>query len=114
MPTLPLLARYAALLLIAGFGLVVGWKLLTGGIVTDGLLASFADGKRRSSPGRLQLLLFTIVAAVQYLSAVWRNSSAESLPAPPQELLAVLAGSQAVYLGGKAVSTWLPMIRKST
>jgi hypothetical protein len=111
MPTLPVLARYAALLLISGFALVVGWRLLNGGIRTDGLLDSFEGGKRRSSPGRLQLLLFTAVAAGQYLSAVIQNPAAPSLPAPPQALLAALAGSQAVYLGGKAISAYLPMLR---
>ncbi len=112
MPTLPLLARYTALLLISGFALVVAWKLISGGIVTDGLLRTSEGGKRQSSPGRQQLLLFTIIAALQYLGTVWKNPSAESLPAPPQGMLAVLAGSQAVYLGGKAISTWLPLARK--
>jgi hypothetical protein len=109
-PTLPLLARYAELALISGYVLVVGWKLVNGAIATDGLLRS-SDG--RQSPGRQQLLLFTIVAAAQYLAAVWKNPGAQSLPAPPQGMLAILAGSQAVYLGGKAISTWLPLVRKS-
>jgi hypothetical protein len=113
MPALPLLARYAAWILLGGFALAIGYRLLMGGIETDGLLDSFDGKKRRSSPGRLQLLLFTIVAAGQYLAAVMKNPAAPSLPAPPQALLAALAGSQAVYLGGKAIAAYLPMLRKS-
>ncbi len=114
MPTVLQLAAYGSLVVIAGFGAIVGWKLLNGDINTDGLLNSFDDrGRRSSSPGRLQLLLFTIVVAIQYLTSVWKNPSAGALPAIPQSVLAALAGSQAVYLGGKALSTYLSVLRKS-
>src|SRR5438477_5339909 len=113
MTLLSQLAGYAALGLIAGFTLVVAWKIVSGGISLDGLLDSFDDrGKRRSSPGRLQLLLFTGVVAAQYVPAVLKNPGGHSLPAVPQAVLAALAGSQAVYLGGKALSTYLPLIKK--
>ena len=106
-------AAYGSLALIAGFLVIAAWKLLTGAISLDGLLDSFDDRRRRqSSPGRLQLLLFTLFVAVQYLAAVWKNPGASSLPAVPQAMLAALAGSQAVYLSGKALSTYLPLLKK--
>lgn len=103
------LAEYAALGLIAGFACVAAWKLLTGGISLDGLLDSFDNGGRgRSSPARLQLLFTTLVAAGQYLAAVLHNPGASSLPPVPQPLLAIVAGSHVLYLGGKALSLKKP------
>lgn len=103
------LAGYTGLALIAGFAAVAGWKLLSGGISLDGLLTSYdRRGRGRSSPGRQQLLLLTLVAAGQYLAAVLHNPGATSLPPVPQSLLGILAGSQALYLGGKAFSLKRP------
>jgi hypothetical protein len=107
------LAGYCAVGVICGFAAVVLWKLLTGSIPLVGLLTSFDGGKRSSSPARMQLLFFTLVAAGQYLVAVWKNPVAGSLPPVPQEVLMMVAGSQAVYLGGKTLSTYLPSLKKS-
>jgi hypothetical protein len=113
MALLSQLARYAALALTAAYALVIAWKLYTGEISLDGLLKSFDDrGKGRSSPGRLQLLIFTLVVAAQYLASVWKNPGAASLPTVSPTVLAALAGSHAVYLGGKALSTYLPLLKK--
>jgi hypothetical protein len=105
--------RYAALALTAAYALLIAWKLYTRDIPLDGLLKSVDNsGKVRSSPGRLQLLLFTLVVAGQYLASVWKNPGAASLPPVPPTILAVVAGSHAVYLGGKALSTYLPLLKK--
>jgi hypothetical protein len=106
------LTGYCAAGLVAGFAAVVLWKLLTGAISLTGLLDSFEGGKRSSSPARMQLLLFTLVSAGQYLLDVWKNPTVDALPAVPQPVLAMVAGSQALYLGGKALSTYLPLLRK--
>jgi hypothetical protein len=106
------LTGYCTVGLICGLAAVVLWKLLTGSISLAGLLDSFDGGKRSSSPGRMQLLLFTLVAAGQYLVAVWKNPVAGSLPPVPQEVLAMVAGSQVLYLGGKTLSTYLPLLKK--
>jgi hypothetical protein len=102
-------ARYATLGLIAGYALLIGWKLYLGEIPLRGLLES---GKGRSSPARLQMLLFTLGVAVQYVASVWKNPRTDSLPAISPQVLAILAGSQAVYLGGKALSVYLPLLKK--
>jgi cobalamin synthase len=106
------LTGYCAAGLVAGFAVVILWKVITGAISLEGLLDSFDGGKRSSSPARMQLLLFTLVAAGQYLVAVWKNPTAGALPAVPQQVLAMVAGSQVLYVGGKMVSTYLPLLRK--
>jgi hypothetical protein len=109
MPSLSLVVRYAALGLTAAYALVIAWKLYTGEISLRGLLQT---GRQRSSPGRQQMLLFTLVVAGQYLASVWKNPGAASLPSISPVVLAALAGSHAVYLGGKAVSLYLPLLKK--
>lgn len=52
------------------------------------------------SPGRVQLLVLTIMTALQYLLATIHDPS--HLPAPPSNLVTALGGSQALYLGAKA------------
>jgi hypothetical protein len=102
-------AKYATLGLIGAYALVIAWKLYTGSIPLGALLRS-ADG--RSSPARLQMLLFTVVVAAQYLASVWKNPGAASMPTISPTVLAVLGGSHAVYLGGKALSIYLPLLKK--
>lgn len=88
--------------LLGALALIVGYKMLTGRINTSGLLE---DKERRSlSPSRIQLLLFTFVGAGACLAAVPEmfEAAAPRLPEVPAELLLLLGGSQAVYLGGKS------------
>ena len=88
--------------LLGALALIVGYKMLTGRINTSGLLE---DKERRSlSPSRIQLLLFTFVGAGAYLAAVPEmfEAAAPRLPEVPVELLVLLGGSHAVYLGGKS------------
>lgn len=104
MKSVATLAYWEGLILLGGFFGIIFWKLLTGGISLNGLL----DGDRWEgsvistslSPGRVQLLMFTISSALYYLLQVIHNPS--SFPKVPDALVAVLGGSQAVYLGGKA------------
>lgn len=98
--------------LLAGFAGITIWKLLTGAMSLEGLLDSFDSGRRQRSPARLQLLIFTFAVAGEYFLAVLKNPSAETLPALPEGALTVLAGSQAIYLGGKVLSTYLPMFQR--
>jgi hypothetical protein len=46
--------------------------------------------------------LFTLGTAVFYVSDVLRNRTSGKLPDVPVETLALLGGSHAIYLGGKA------------
>ena len=100
------IAFWEGVILVGGFFVIVFWKLLTGRIPLDGLLEGDQwDGPvltTSSSPGRAQLLVFTIFSALYYLLQVLHNPSA--FPNVPNALLAALGGSQAAYLGGKAYS----------
>jgi len=102
-------------LLMAGFAAVVVLQIVMGRISLDGLLCTKdADGRWTFSPARLQLLIFTVVVAAQYLHAVLANPGLDSLPSLPQSVVATLGGSQAAYLGGKAFTAFIqPLLRNS-
>lgn len=104
------------LLVLAGIVLV---QLLTGQINTRNLLygrkndsgelipgasCRKKDDTLYFSPERVQLLLFTIGAAFYYLTQVLNNPSPGTFPPLPTTWPAVLGGSNALYLGGKAYS----------
>jgi len=106
-----LLARLALLAggaWILGLTAVVLWQIAIGKISITGLLdAKEADGRLSFSPARLQLLIFTVVVAAQYLYKVFSHLGQDSLPSLPQGVVAALGGSQAVYLAGKAFSKFI-------
>ena len=91
-------ARWETILLVAAFGIITLWRLLQDGSFA-GLLRS-SDGT--FSPGRAQLLVLTVITAVQYLITVLQNPS--HLAPIPQNLVTALGGSQGLYLGAKAWS----------
>jgi hypothetical protein len=111
------------LFLLALFGIVVT-QLLTGQISTKNLLYGRmndtgnpivgADGRTQDmkkkddtlyfSPERVQLLLFTLGAAFYYLTQVLNNPNPGTFPPLPLSWPAVIGGSNAIYLGGKAYS----------
>jgi hypothetical protein len=75
--------------------ILIVYRILTGRISLRGLLTTDGD---RFSPERLQLLLITFATLAAYLeNAVSINAMATL----PNELVVVLAGSHALYLGGK-------------
>ena len=89
-------ARWEMIVLIVAFGVVTLWKLFhSAGFA--GLLRS-SDGTL--SPGRVQLLVLTILTALEYLLKTIGNPS--RLPTIPYSLVMALGGSQAVYLIAKA------------
>lgn len=108
------LTTLATVLLVGGFVGVVLWKLATGEISLAYLLyTKGGDGRLSYSPARLQLLIFTVVVAANYLHGVMVNPHVDTLPDVPTGVLAALGGSHAVYLGGKAISTFIqPLIKK--
>lgn len=89
----------AALLL--GLAITIAAKLFTGGIRLRGLLLD-TTRRREFSPARVQLLLFTLAAAGQYITLMMRRPEDSGLPALPGALVQFLGASQAVYAGGKA------------
>jgi hypothetical protein len=105
--------EYAGFALLCGFFAVILWKILAGAISLDGLLDSFDEqGHRSFSPARAQLLIFTILVAGKYVLAVSQNPHRDALPGLPDGLLAILGGSQAVYVAGKAWSAFVPKLKQ--
>lgn len=106
MPSVPTLAYWEGAILMAGFFGIVFWRLMTGGIALDQLLEgdirdpSSADGySPYVSAGRAQSLLITLFVALSYLLQVIQDPTV--FPTLPDGLIGALAGSQALYLGGK-------------
>src|SRR2546425_85553 len=97
MPEVTQLIVWEALIfLFALFGIVV-IQILTGAINARGLLeGTTSGGTRFKSTGRVQLLIATIVTAVQYLSQVVDNS--QKFPDIPQNWLLLFGSSQVIYL----------------
>jgi hypothetical protein len=101
-------------LLLGLFGLVL-WKIAVGEISLAGLLATKEPGGGSTfSPARLQLLIFTVVVAGNYLHAMLANPQGPSLPTLPYSVIAALGGSHAVYLGSKVMSAFIqPLLKNS-
>lgn len=88
---------------LGGLAAIVAYRLLTGQINSRYLLyGAEKDGTKYLSPERLQLLLFTLGTAMFYLNDVMQNRTSGVLPDVPTETLALLGGSHAIYLSGKA------------
>src|SRR5260370_27384746 len=106
MPSIARLAYWEGVILLCGFFGVVLWKLFTGGIGLSGLLdGDEADGATLTtsfSPGRAQLLVFTVLSALFFLLQVLRNSRA--FPNVPPALLVALGGRPHAHLAGHAYS----------
>lgn len=105
--------EYGSFVLLLGFFVVIAWKVITGEISLDGLLDSVdGRGNRSFSVERAQLLIFTLLVAAKYVLAVIHNPRRDSLPDLPTELVVVLAGSQAIYIGAKARSILVPVLKE--
>jgi hypothetical protein len=107
MRMLSTLAYWEGLILLGGFFGVVFWKLLTGGIRLYQLLeGDIRDPDNHDvystyvSAGRTQSLVFTLFVAGYYLLQLIHNP--KQFPIVPTGMLGVLAGSHALFLGGKA------------
>lgn len=91
-------ARFEILAFLAATAAIVFYKGLTGGPGLASLLSGTSGGPIHSE--RLILLLVTLFGAAQYLSQI-AQSTGKSLPDVPAALLAAVAASSGVYLGGK-------------
>lgn len=118
MLTLVVIAKWAGLLLLGGFLGVVLWKLATGNIALDQLFEgdirdadpANAEGyTTQVSAGRVQTFWVTVLVAAYYVGQVIQNPT--ELPRLPNGMIAALAGSHALYLGGKAQAMYLGRIR---
>ena len=89
---------------LAAAAAIVGFKLLTGGIETHGLLGE--NGGDGPTPERVQMLIASLIGVGGYGLMVLRANAAAAepltiLPDVPTSLIVVFGGSQAIYLAGK-------------
>ncbi len=133
MPTCVQIVGWEIEAFLVALGAIVAGQLLTGQINTRNLLHGRIndtgqpvrdsgrvvldeDGRvvRKTSdtayfsPERVQLLLMTLGAAFYYLTQVLNNATPGKLPPVPSSWTQTLAGSNVLYLGGKAVSRFWP------
>jgi hypothetical protein len=107
-------AVIAGVLLVGGFFAVVLLKIATGEISLAYLLYTRdTAGNWSYSPGRMQLLIFTVVVAGTYLHSVMVSPASGSLPDLSPNVLAVLGGSHATYLGSKAFTALVQPLLKN-
>lgn len=97
MDTLSTILRYEMFFVLVALALIIAYRLLTQQINTDGLLRDKVSG-RETSPGRLQMLIVTLLIAIYYVAEVLQT---QKMPDMPRELLLALGGSHLFYLGGK-------------
>lgn len=95
--------KLEVLVFLVGLAAIITHRLLTGQINTNYLLyGTKKDGTKYFSPERVQLLLFTLGTAMFYLNNVLENRASGVIPDVPAQTLALLGGSHAIYLAGKA------------
>lgn len=94
------------LAVLGGFALLVGYQLVTGQMRLSGLLS---DASGATDPLRLQMLALTLGTLGTYagltLAGGVDGRPPDRLADVPDWLLAVLAGSQSIYLSGKVVGS---------
>jgi hypothetical protein len=103
--------RFEFLGFLVGLAGIVIVQLLTGKIDSRYLLYGTVTGRkvndgRYFSPERVQLLVFTLGAALYYLTEVMTTARSGMVPEFPQSWLVVMTGSNAIYLGGKTYARW--------
>jgi hypothetical protein len=109
MVRLLIFARYEIAFLLAALAAVVAFQIVTGRINTRGLLSDAGkNGVLTFSPARLQLFIFTLGVAVYVLSHVIKALSvgapmSQVFPVLDPNVLVILGGSHALYLGAKAL-----------
>ena len=70
----------------------------------------FDKTNNHRSPGRVQLLMLTLVGALSYL--LMAVDDPKNLPEVPTELLLLMGGSNLVYLSGKVHSSFPSLFQR--
>jgi hypothetical protein len=105
--------KLEVIVFLVGLAAIIAYRILNGGINTKYLLyGTQKDGTKYFSPERVQLLLFTLGTALFYVADVGKHLNSGVLPDIPAETLAMLGGSHAIYLGGKAYTMLLKKFAK--
>jgi len=92
-------------------GAIVAYRLLTRQINLRGLLLR-KNGSGLLSPERVQLLIATLAVSGKYLSEVFQSAGSDKLPDIDPQWLYTLGGSSAVYVLGKALTTFRTRLGK--
>ncbi len=111
MASLVQMTRFVGIVFITGLLAIIAIQFLTGQIRTRYLLFGVrSDGSRYFSPERVQLLLFTLAAAFDCLSTALKSPTPGTFPQISETWVALLGGSQALFLGGKSyfLTKWRP------
>lgn len=87
-------------LLLSAFAILVAVRMLTGEIRLRGLLRDTTP-RREFSPVRVQLLVFTLAAAGEYLAQMMHRPEDSGLPVLSGAMVQFLGASQAIYAGRK-------------
>ncbi len=89
---------------VGGIGAVVFLQLLQGQINLRGVLLE-KDGSEALSPARVQLLVATLAASMQYLSKL-ADASGNALPEVGAVWVYLLGGSSGIYAARKIYGRW--------
>jgi hypothetical protein len=103
--TVALLLRLGLVAWLGALVLIVVFRLMTGGIVLDGLLSHDPTGQQGFAE-RLTLLLATLGYALYYTSTALGtplDAAEPALPDVPEGVLTVLLGVNGLYLTGKII-----------
>lgn len=116
MGSLVKVATTMAVVLFCGFFGILAWKMMTGGIslnyLFDGDVKNPQDpGEFSTQPsaGRIQALTVTVIVAAYYLLQVIHSPG--QFPKLSNSMVGTVAGSHALYLGGKAQAMLSDRIR---
>jgi len=111
MQIMSLTLRIELWIFLIGLLIVVAYGMLTGTINMRGMLADkIGSGSAPSlptpsragfSPARLQMLLSSLAVAFYYIGQVATTFQTGKFPTIPNEMIYVLGGSHAFYLGSK-------------
>jgi hypothetical protein len=96
---------------LGGLLLVVAYNIVGGRISLRGLLTETLTGQMAAF-SRPQMLFVSLAAAATYVGkAIEAIGTTNTFPPVPTELVAAVAGSQAVFIGGKWLSSALSKLR---
>lgn len=106
METMAQTLRIEIWIFLIGLAVIVLFQMASGAINMKGLLTDKGGGAG-FSPARLQLMISTISVAFYYIGQALTSTNTGQFPTIPNEMLLILAGSHAFYLGSKTFALLL-------
>lgn len=109
--------RFELAILVACFSATIGWRILRATLRPESRLAFRSlFGGGIAGAVRVQLLVGSVVFALLYVASALQSAGTGALPRVPNYALALLAGSQAAFLGAawrslRSFGTWRGIFR---